>query len=117
MKKAIQKLTVGTRIAITKHSITKNSTQLRNDLSNGSLHVLGITQIAAKASAHFSRVDLFLMTKGMRKINQEPIEYLIKTPQYSLRELQISLQDKLDAAQGGHTPLKSTTLHQAFSTQ
>ena len=57
------------------------------------------------------------MTKGMRKINQEPIEYLIKTPQYSLRELQISLQDKLDAAQGGHTPLKSTTLHQAFSTQ
>ena len=38
-KKVLQRLTVGTRMAITKHSITKNSTQLHHDLRNGPSHV------------------------------------------------------------------------------
>lgn len=71
MKKGIQKLTVGARIAITKHSITKNSAQLCHDLRNGPSHAFGITQ------DHFSRVHLSLIMKLMRKINQQPIEYLI----------------------------------------
>ena len=40
-KKAIQKLTVGARIAIAKHSITNNILQLRHDLRNGPSHVFG----------------------------------------------------------------------------
>ena len=35
------KVNSGIRIAITKHSATKNSTQLRHDLRNGALHVFG----------------------------------------------------------------------------
>ena len=40
-KKAIQRLTVGARVAIAKHSKTGNITQLHHDLCNGPSHVFG----------------------------------------------------------------------------
>ena len=40
-KKAIQRLTVGARIAIVKHSITYTIVQLQHDLRNGPSHVFG----------------------------------------------------------------------------
>ena len=40
-KRAIQRLTVGARIAIRMHSKTKNVSQLRHDLRNGPNHVFG----------------------------------------------------------------------------
>ena len=82
----MQRLTGGARIAITKHSVTKNSTQLSHCL------FLAITQTASKTSALFSRIHLFLMMKVMRKMNPQcprlqnrPMKNTL-TPLYRLKQ-------------------------------
>ena len=40
-KKVIQCLTIGARVAITKHSVSGNVSQLRQDLRNGPSHIFG----------------------------------------------------------------------------
>ena len=71
-----------------------------------------ITQTAAKTSAHFNRIHLFLTMKAMRKINPQcpqlqnrPSKNRLNTIIQTETELQISPHDEHDATQGGHTSL------------
>ena len=97
-KKAIQRLTVGARIAITKHSVTNNISQLRHDLRNGPSHVFeGHKNGAAKNSAHFSRPHPFLMMKVTKRINPHCPQLQNRTlknrltPSYRLKQICRSL--------------------------
>ena len=107
MKKAIQRLTVGARIAITKHSITKNSTQLHHDLRNGPSHVSGDHTNCSKNFCTFQQnpsvPDDEEVQPTVPTAAEQSIEEQINTIIQSETELQISPHDEYDAAQGGHT--------------
>ena len=109
MKKAIQRLTVGTRIAITKHSVTKNSTQLHHDLRNGPSHVFGDHTNCSKNFCTFQQNpsvhDDEEVQPTVPTAAEQSIEEQINTIIQSETELQISPHDEYDAAQGGHTSL------------
>ena len=94
-KKVIQRLTVGTIIAITKHSVTKNSTQLRYDLRNGPSQVFG------------DHTNCTFQQNPSIPDNESDEEEQISTIIQTETELQISPHDEHDAAQGGHTSLIS----------
>ena len=111
-KKVIQRLTVGARIAITKHSVTKNSTQLRHDLRNGPSHVFGDHTNCSKDFCTFQQnpsvpddesdeEDEPTVPTAAEQTIEEQISTIIQTE----TELQISPHDEHDAAQGGHTSL------------
>ena len=112
MKKVIQRLTVGTRIATTKHSVTKNSTQLRHDLRHGPSHVFGDHTNCSKDFCTFQQnpsapddesneEDQPTVPTAAEQTIEEQTSTIIKTE----TELQISPHDEHDAAQGEHASL------------
>ena len=114
-KRIIQRLTVGARVAIAKHSITGNIAQLRHDLRNGPSHVFGDhTQCSSDFCTYqpltvttvmVSELDADLMEDGTTQSTSEPsslreqIEMIAED--LESEQLQATQLDEQDAAQAG----------------
>lgn len=111
-KKAIQRLTVGARIAIVKHSATKNISQLRHDLRNGPSHVFGDH---ARCNGEFCTFRQSQSTPDPKDSQDEDILPNSKVSSFEhhidniiLAEAdKISVRDEREATHGGHPSVAS----------
>jgi hypothetical protein len=114
-KKAIQRLTVGARIAITKNSVTNNISQLRHDLRNGPSHVFGDHSHCSKDFCKFQQSE---STSTSEEIDDEDHNVLPATDAAQNMEQQIDAiisaevehitpSDECDATLGGHPSVGS----------
>ena len=71
MKKAIQRSTVASELQLPNTVPPRTVPNYAMTEGMGHCMFLAIAQTAAKSSAHFSRIHLFLMMKEMREINPQ----------------------------------------------
>ena len=111
-EKAIQRLTVGARIAIAKHSVTNNVSQLRHDLCNGPSHVFGDHSRCSVEFSTFRQSD----TTPANDINESQNAPQTTDTAHTNIEQQIDTiileetdtttpEDENDATHGGHPSL------------
>ena len=122
-KKAIQRLTVGARVAIAKHSKTGNITQLRHDLRNGPSHVFGDH---SQCNPEFCMHQPTLVTNDedsdtsddqptQSRPDPTSLPEQIDTILDNLDAEDVSREDEEDAAQGGTLKSIPTGLFNAVS--
>ena len=111
--KAIQRLTVGARIAIAKHSASNNVSQLRQDLRNGPSHVFGDHSRCSVEFCTFRQSDTTLTNNDINESQNTPptsdtantnIEQQIDTIIQEETDT-TTPEDEHDATHGGHPSL------------